>query len=265
MSEDQSGLSNLRRQWEKRAASQQADLSGVLFQGLPKEINLAIHKWHRNILRDKLLELIPANGRLLDLGCGYGRLSGEIARYRPDVHSIGVDVSFNYCQLFHRNMDAAVVCAPIQCLPFKPESFDALLGVTTLMYVSPEYHEEVITEAIGLLRPGGHALFFDPGTLFLSFSGKLFPGKRKQGSGGVGVTKRHYKTLGKGAGCRVLECSGGSFLTLAFPLAIFSRPLPRLQNAMLRYAVALDSANTVGACWDFHHWILLEKTGQAAS
>jgi len=263
MQENGPGLGNLRKQWEKRAAYRKNALSGVLFQGLPEEINRAIHQWHRNILRDKLLTLIPANGRLLDLGCGYGRLSREIIRHRADISVTGADISLNYCRLFKRNINAPAVCAPIEHLPFKPGSFDALLVVTTLMYISSEHQAKVMAGALKLLRPGGHALFFDPGSLFCSLSGKLFPDVRKWSSGGSGITKRKYRQMSCQTGCRIRQCAGGSWLTLALPFAMLLRPCHRLQKAILEGAVSLDTDNARGAPWDVHRWVLIEKPAEA--
>lgn len=257
--ENQSDQKNLRQQWEKRAASQQGALSGVLFQGLPEKVNQAIHEWHRNILCDKLLDLVPSNGRLLDLGCGYGRLSGEITRHRTDISITGADISLNYCQLFKRNINAPAVCASIERLPFIQESFDALLGVTTLMYVPSEHQAEVMAGALKLLRPGGHALFLDPGRLFLTMSSKFLPGVRKRSSGGFGITKRQYRQIALQANCRIVQCAGGSWLTLALPFAMLLQPYHRMQEAILEGAISLDSHSTRGAPWDIHHWILIEK------
>jgi len=40
-----------------------------------------------------LSRLLPAGGALLDLGCGSGRLLARLARGRPDVRSVGLDLS----------------------------------------------------------------------------------------------------------------------------------------------------------------------------
>jgi len=37
---------------------------------------------------------------VLDLGCGYGRLSKTIRERRPDIDVVGQDVSISYCKLF---------------------------------------------------------------------------------------------------------------------------------------------------------------------
>jgi SAM-dependent methyltransferase len=46
---------------------------------------------HLNALA--LSRLLPDGGVLLDLGCGSGRLLARLAQGRPDVHSIGLDLS----------------------------------------------------------------------------------------------------------------------------------------------------------------------------
>ena len=265
MRESPQALKDLRKQWEKRAETRGEALSGVLFQSLPIEVNRAIHAWHANIVCEQLLPLIATDGRLLDLGCGYGRLSREILLHRPDISITGVDLSLGYCQMCRSRIASPTVCAAAECLPFRPGSFDALLGVTTLMYVPPSQQLSTMAALVKLLHPGGHAMFIDPGSMFLSLTGMLFPGNRKKGSGGMGVTKKQYRAMGREAGCRVLKCSGASSLTLALPWVMMSRALPGLQEAMLRRAVNLDSTNQTGACWDFHRWILLEKEDAVVS
>lgn len=42
---------------------------------------------------DKILEFIPKNGKLLDLGCGFGVFPKTISQARPELEIIGIDPS----------------------------------------------------------------------------------------------------------------------------------------------------------------------------
>jgi SAM-dependent methyltransferase len=44
------------------------------------------------VLRDRLLELLPASGSVLDVGCGDGRLARMIEEARPGLGICGIDV-----------------------------------------------------------------------------------------------------------------------------------------------------------------------------
>jgi SAM-dependent methyltransferase len=43
------------------------------------------------VLTDHLVELVPENARVLDVGCGDGRIASGLARRRPDVTVRGID------------------------------------------------------------------------------------------------------------------------------------------------------------------------------
>lgn len=51
-----------------------------------------VHNRRVRVLSDHLAQLIPANARALDVGCGDGLLAHLIMQKRPDVHMKGVDV-----------------------------------------------------------------------------------------------------------------------------------------------------------------------------
>ncbi|HLN19088.1 MAG TPA: methyltransferase domain-containing protein [Patescibacteria group bacterium] len=50
---------------------------------------------HQFVL-NKITELAPRNGCLLDMMCGPGKLLGRIARARPDLRLVGVDIDEQY-------------------------------------------------------------------------------------------------------------------------------------------------------------------------
>ena len=91
----------------------------------------SVHQWfvadrRATVLSEHLAALIPAHARVLDVGCGDGRLSNLVARQRPDIELRGVEVLLR---------DAPAI--PIEPydgkeLPFADAAFDAVMLVDVL-------------------------------------------------------------------------------------------------------------------------------------
>ena len=75
-------------EWEKRSINYGASWKSVLFKGMPDLANEHFHSCHINFI----LECIKSNKddiRILDIGCGYGRLSLPIIQKLPQAQIIG--------------------------------------------------------------------------------------------------------------------------------------------------------------------------------
>jgi tRNA1(Val) A37 N6-methylase TrmN6 len=51
-----------------------------------------VHKRRTSVLSDWCSKLIPFNSKVLDVGCGNGRLARLVADKRPDISICGIDV-----------------------------------------------------------------------------------------------------------------------------------------------------------------------------
>jgi SAM-dependent methyltransferase len=87
----------------------------------------------------------------LDLGCGDGRLGGELQASRLTL----ADVSALALERAHRRLPAAeaVSLRPDEPLPFEDSSFDLVLAAETLEHVRDV--QLLLSEARRVLRPGG--------------------------------------------------------------------------------------------------------------
>jgi len=115
--------------------------------------NKAMFPWIIN----KLRTLCDHNGRILDVGCGGGFLSNELARQGYKV--TGVDLSpesLNVARSHDKTGSVKYEVADAYKLPYADESFDALTAMDFLEHV--DRPQEIISEFSRVLKPGG--LFF---------------------------------------------------------------------------------------------------------
>ena len=100
-----------------------------------------------------ILERMPRGGCVLDLGCGAGLVSAELAR---KVRVIALDRSAAQLALARANApDALLIRADIAEVAFSPASFDAVVAFWTLIHVRRDRHADVLGAIHGWLRPGG--------------------------------------------------------------------------------------------------------------
>jgi ubiquinone/menaquinone biosynthesis C-methylase UbiE len=102
---------------------------------------------------------MPAGGLVLELGCGDGCLSVELARHTPfEVH--GVEIVPLALQLARRRADAAGVKlqlheADVRALPWTDGAFDLAVDSHCLHCIVLNDRALVLAEVRRVLRPGG--------------------------------------------------------------------------------------------------------------
>jgi ubiquinone/menaquinone biosynthesis C-methylase UbiE len=162
---------------------------------------VAAEKQFHHPLRIDWLASNLAGKDILDCGCGYGRLLGELAKsgYRDTV---GTDFSrgmLKRCAEMHPDVTLRLVRTHSRMLPFREESFDAVLLFTLLTCMPGDGDQRsLLAEVSRVLRPGGLIYISD---LLLNSDGRSIERYRSDAGAfdayGVftlpeGVTVRHH-------------------------------------------------------------------------
>jgi trans-aconitate 2-methyltransferase len=107
--------------------------------------------WGRRVLE----RLAPARGeRILDIGCGTGRLTSEISE-QSSTRVVGIDRSWSMLAEAARapRREISLVQADAADLPFARPAFDAVFSTATFHWVRD--HPRLFSEIHRVLRPGG--------------------------------------------------------------------------------------------------------------
>jgi len=142
---------NLKEYWEKRA---EMSLKSVGQKSYSEELN----RMETEILFDTLSKEVGVflNGkRILDIGCGIGRVLSFYSNFSSDV--FGVDFSTNMLNICKNNVTSAKLVNGDACsLPFRDECFDLVSAIVVLQHIINDTKREcAIKEMIRILKPKG--------------------------------------------------------------------------------------------------------------
>jgi ubiquinone/menaquinone biosynthesis C-methylase UbiE len=106
--------------------------------------------------------------RIVDLGCGPGVSTFELARLRPRDHVAGLDLAGRMLHEAQRRARKAGLApnrilwlrGDVVALPFADDSVDALTG-HSFLYLLPR-QTEALAEMLRVLRPGGRLVLMEP-------------------------------------------------------------------------------------------------------
>jgi SAM-dependent methyltransferase len=223
-----------RSAWETRSKLLGSSLKSVLFKGLPEVVNEHFHLWHR-----KLILKTVENGnrlRILDVGCGYGRLSMAVIERFPEADIIGVDISENYVSLYKKHTNRPAFVGAVENFPAELGIFDCIICVTVLMYVDDENLGGAINQLFLHLKPKGKLILIEPhysGTHFQTVFGilPLFMKSFRRGivnTGGRPFKGNRLEDLLRNAGGKILSENRIPGTSLCFfPMALFGIMLPK--------------------------------------
>ena len=219
------------------------------------------------------LARLPERGvRLLDVGCGAGRWTLELASRRPDWQLSGVDRDADAIRLAENGrehlglVNASFTVADF--LEFRPAApFDVILSVASAHYLVAERKgSDLFGRFRGWLRPGGHLLLLGP----RSRGEAPFSPSLPRPPWHEVFSARELAELCRDSGLEVDGLSGrvGRLGTLAKQLSWVSNGYPRLVAAglyALEWILALIDARLTFNGRSTVFWLLLARRPEVVS
>jgi len=162
------GGGELARSWPKEPASSGAPMSEYYEDRLSAEelrkcYEIAPPRIRRYLEAEAsfVMKCTQGSRRVLELGCGYGRVMKRAA-----VHvgfAVGCDTSrssLRFAESYMRpRRNFGLVCASASCLPFRAGAFDAVFCIQNGISAFGVNHQELVSEAIRITKDGGQMLF----------------------------------------------------------------------------------------------------------
>lgn len=147
----------LKRDWDERQSRMGLTKRAVLFKRFPAALNEWIHRRHSAFV---LQNIPPETKELLDVGCGYGRISREIKRQYPAMMFQGVDLCTEFASAYEQEVGPCFN-GPIQNFSTS-RRFDAIISITCLMYLDTTEHRPTLERLWPMLNVGGCLICIEP-------------------------------------------------------------------------------------------------------
>jgi SAM-dependent methyltransferase len=207
-----SPVKNNSSEWEKRSINYGISLQSVLFKGMPDPANEHFHSTHVNFILDCLAEQ-KDKIKILDVGCGYGRLSLPIIKKLPHVEILGMDISPNYVSLYKKNTGREAIVGALESLPPEIGTFDCIIVATVLMYLPETSLREVFSSLLVHLNSNGKIILIEPeksGLIFQTIFGlarlrQKVVNNENINTGGRCFTSAQIHNLVRDAGGRIIK------------------------------------------------------------
>lgn len=154
-------------EWETRSMLYGSSPRGVLFKGLPDSLNEHFHDWHKRIILETIAN--RENTSVLDVGCGYGRLTLAIKQHYSDIEVVGFDVSANYVRMYEDNTHCRAYLGKLENVSKEIGKYDYIVCVTVLMYIDNSSYSMVIYDLLTHLKHDGKLIVIEPDRSGLPF------------------------------------------------------------------------------------------------
>ena len=97
------------------------------------------------------------NAKILDAGCGSGKISALLNSY--GLYVVGIDISENMLKLAKKNVrKSRFYKMDIRKLTFRKNYFDGIISLYTIIHVPRKYHLSILSKFYKILKPEGAML-----------------------------------------------------------------------------------------------------------
>lgn len=245
-----------REVWEARAKEFGVQLSSVLCRGLPPHLNAAMDGWHRQLLQQVFLDTLGPRARVLDGGCGYGRLSSFLNKSRPDLEILGCDLAQTYCVAFAKFVTAPAVCMSLEKSAFAPNSFDGIVAVNALMYLTAAARIAALRQLRESLVPGGKLFLLEPGLEYFTLLSRIGFGSP---TGGHGFSVSSFQALAASVDLQMLKCGSALAFSVCLPVMGLAARLGIKFSGPVELALRWDARRAKLSKWSAYRWQLLQR------
>ncbi len=108
--------------------------------------------------------------KILDAGCGYGRISLPLGQKFPQAQISGMDISPNYLRIYRQNTGRDAFIGTVEAIPPQIGTFDYIIVVTVLMYLPENKLKEAFSCLFAHLNPDGKIILIEPDRSGIAFS-----------------------------------------------------------------------------------------------
>ncbi len=137
-----------------------SELSNKILEQVKADYNLIAKDYARTRaripqdLKDIVEKYAIKSGRILDSGCGNGRLF-ELLGSKPGVEYAGIDASGELVKIAKQNyLDGNFITADALALPFSDNYFDQIFSMSVLHHFPGATREKYLQECFRILKPG---------------------------------------------------------------------------------------------------------------
>lgn len=176
-----------KKYWQNRAKKYKTDIRGVLFKKpYPSFVNTWFHNWSLGQVRKIVLD--QPDYQVLDIACGWGRVSQALVNEYSKIKLTGIDVSDPYVKIYNKMLAprGKAFTSSMHKMPFKSHKFDAAFLIVSLMYLKQrETQLQAISEINRVVKTNGKILIIERTKLMavsdiFSNIGSLIKGKYKE-------------------------------------------------------------------------------------
>lgn len=143
-------------------------------------------------LLSKYYDLSKPDKKILDWGCGPGRIVRHLPALLPTAEIYGTDYNESYIKWCSENLKGILFSANKIDPPmnFEASFLDAIIGLSIFTHLSEKNHFAWINELHRIIKPGGEVLITTQGEAYRS---RLTPKEKKIFDAGGLVTRKYLK------------------------------------------------------------------------
>lgn len=196
-------VNQTQKYWQERATVYKDDIRGVLFKKpYPAFVNTLFHNWSVR----EVQKIIKKDDKVLDIACGWGRVSKELLNKNKNIKIVGIDISKPYVEMYNKLITprGKGYVLSMEKMSFKAREFDKAFLIVSLMYLSKrEQQLKAIKEIFRVLKPNGQFVLIERTPLMAKFDlGRIL---KKGGREQISFTQKQIRGLIEQAKGKVIK------------------------------------------------------------